>query len=124
MWQEDEDAQDILPQDQCINTAQYCNTLDNLRDAILRKTWTQLRRCVVLQHDTATPHSANLTQQWLQRYGWEVLPHPTHRPDLASSYVHLFGALKRHLGGIAFETEGDLVDELKNRFAHLNLDFF
>ncbi|GFS05021.1 hypothetical protein ElyMa_006510600 [Elysia marginata] len=25
---------------------------------------------------------------------------------------------------MAFETEGDLVDELKNRFAHLDLDFF
>ncbi|GFS06490.1 histone-lysine N-methyltransferase SETMAR [Elysia marginata] len=55
-----------------------------------------LRRGVVLQHDNATPHSANLTQQWLQRYGWEILPHPTHSPDLTPSDFYLFGALKRH----------------------------
>ncbi|GFR84701.1 hypothetical protein ElyMa_002423800 [Elysia marginata] len=29
------------------------------------------RRNVVVQHDNATPHSANLTQQ---RYGWEIVP--------------------------------------------------
>ncbi|GFO18924.1 LOW QUALITY PROTEIN: histone-lysine N-methyltransferase SETMAR [Plakobranchus ocellatus] len=80
---------DILPQGQCINAARYCSTLD--------------------QHDNATPHSANLTQQWLQRYGWEILPHPP---------------LKRHLGGMAFETEDDLISELRNWFVNLDVDFF
>ncbi|GFR62237.1 histone-lysine N-methyltransferase SETMAR [Elysia marginata] len=88
---------DLLPQDQCINAAQYCSTLDRLGDAIRRKRPGLLRRGVVLQHDNATPHSANLTQQWLQRDGWEILPHPTHSPDLAPSDFHLFGPLKRHL---------------------------
>ena len=115
---------DILPQGQCINAARYCSTLDRLRDAIRRKRPGLLRRGVVLQHDNATPHSANLTQQWLQRYGWEILPHPAHSPDLAPSDFHLFGPLKRHLGGMAFETEDDLVGELKNWFAHLDVDFF
>ena len=32
--------------------------------------------------------------------------------------------MKRHLGGMAFETEDDLVGELKNWFAHLDVDFF
>ncbi|GFR97336.1 histone-lysine n-methyltransferase setmar [Elysia marginata] len=32
--------------------------------------------------------------------------------------------LKRHLGGMAFETEGDIVGELKNWFVHLAHDFF
>ncbi|GFR81777.1 histone-lysine N-methyltransferase SETMAR [Elysia marginata] len=61
---------DILPQGQCINAAQCCSTLDRLRDAIRRKRPGLLRRVVVLQYDNATPHSANLTQQWLQRYSW------------------------------------------------------
>ncbi|GFN75349.1 histone-lysine N-methyltransferase SETMAR [Plakobranchus ocellatus] len=82
-----------------------------------------LRRGVVLQHDNATPHSANLTQQWLQRYGWEILPHPAHSPDLAPSDFHLFGPLKRHLGGMAFETEDD-ISELRNWFDNLDVDFF
>ncbi|GFS21473.1 histone-lysine N-methyltransferase SETMAR [Elysia marginata] len=114
----------VLPQGQCINAAQYCSTLDYLRDAIRRKRSGFLRRGVVLQHDNATRHSANLSQQWLQHYGWEILPYSAHSPDFTPSDFHLFGPLKRHLGGMAFETEGDLVGELKNWFAHLDLDFF
>ncbi|GFN89121.1 histone-lysine N-methyltransferase SETMAR [Plakobranchus ocellatus] len=115
---------DILPQGQCINAARYCSTLDRLKEAIRRKRPGLLRRDVVLQHDNATPHSANLTQQWLQRYGWEILPHPVHSPDLAPSDFHLFGPLKRHLGGMAFETEDDLISELRNWFDNLDVDFF
>ncbi|GFO17393.1 gypsy retrotransposon integrase-like protein 1 [Plakobranchus ocellatus] len=63
---------DILPQGQCINAARCCSTLDRLKEAIRRKRPGLLRRGVVLQHDNATPHSANLTQQWLQRYGWQI----------------------------------------------------
>ncbi|GFN79762.1 histone-lysine N-methyltransferase SETMAR [Plakobranchus ocellatus] len=55
---------DILPQDQCINAARYCSTFDRLKETIRRKRPGLLRRGVVLQHDNATPHSANLTQQW------------------------------------------------------------
>ncbi|GFO03272.1 histone-lysine N-methyltransferase SETMAR [Plakobranchus ocellatus] len=104
--------------------SRYCSTLDRLKEAIRRKRPGLLRWGVVLQHDNATPHSANLTQQWLQRYGWEILPHPAHSPDLAPSDFHLFGPLKRHLGGMAFETEDDLISELKNWFDNLDVDFF
>ncbi|GFO37851.1 histone-lysine N-methyltransferase SETMAR [Plakobranchus ocellatus] len=62
--------------------------------------------------------------QWLQRYGWEILPHPAHSPDLAPSDFHLFGPLKRHLGGMAFETEDDLISELRKWFDNLDVDFF
>ncbi|GFO48119.1 histone-lysine N-methyltransferase SETMAR [Plakobranchus ocellatus] len=59
---------DILPQGQCINAARYCSTLGRLKEAIRGKRPGLLRRGVVLQHDNAIPHPANLTQQWLQRY--------------------------------------------------------
>ncbi|GFN86326.1 hypothetical protein PoB_001283200 [Plakobranchus ocellatus] len=39
----------------------------------------------------------------LDRYGWEILPHP---------------------GGMAFETEDDLISELRNWFDNLDVDFF
>ncbi|GFO45365.1 histone-lysine N-methyltransferase SETMAR [Plakobranchus ocellatus] len=115
---------DILPQGQCINAARYCSTLDRFKETIRRKRPGLLRRGVVLLHDNATPHSANLTQQWLQRYGWEILPHSAHSPDLAPSDFHLFGPLKRHLGGMVFETEDDLISELRNWFDNLDVDFF
>ncbi|GFR82264.1 histone-lysine N-methyltransferase SETMAR [Elysia marginata] len=115
---------DILPQGQCINAVLCCNPLDCLRNSIRRKKPGLLRRGIVLQHNNVTPHSANLTQQWLQRYSWEILPHSAQNPDLVTSDFHLFGPLKCHLGGMAFETKGDLVGESKNWFAHLDLDFF
>ncbi|GFO16243.1 histone-lysine N-methyltransferase SETMAR [Plakobranchus ocellatus] len=102
----------------------YCSTLDRLKEKIRRKRPGLLTRGVVLLHDNATPHSANLTQQCLQRYGWEILPHPAHSPDLAPSDFHLFGPLKRHLGGMAFETKDDLISELRNWFDNLDIDFF
>ncbi|GFS08191.1 histone-lysine N-methyltransferase SETMAR [Elysia marginata] len=54
---------DILPQSQCITAVQYYSTFDCLRDAIRCKRPRLLRRGVVLQHNNATPHSENLTQQ-------------------------------------------------------------
>ncbi|GFO41414.1 histone-lysine N-methyltransferase SETMAR [Plakobranchus ocellatus] len=36
----------------------------------------------------------------------------------------LFGPLKRHLGGMAFETDDDLISELRNWFDNLDVDFF
>ncbi|GFR91953.1 histone-lysine N-methyltransferase SETMAR [Elysia marginata] len=42
------DPLDILQQHQCINAAQYCSTLDHLRDAIRRKRPGLLRRGVLL----------------------------------------------------------------------------
>ncbi|GFR83728.1 transposase [Elysia marginata] len=102
---------------QCINAAQYCSTLDHLRDEICRKRPGLLRKGLVLQDDKSyTAMAAALL--------WEILPHSAHSPDLALSDFPLFGPLKRHLGDMAFETKRDHVGELKNWFAHLDLDFF
>jgi hypothetical protein len=38
-------------------------------------------------------------QPEFQELQWEHLEHPPHRPTLAPSDFHLFGPLKRHLGG-------------------------
>ncbi|GFN86520.1 histone-lysine N-methyltransferase SETMAR [Plakobranchus ocellatus] len=76
--------------------SRYCSTLDRLKEAIGRKRPGLLRRGV-----------ASLR-----------------RPDLAPSDFHLFGPLKRHLGGMAFETEDDLISELRKWFDNLDVDFF
>ncbi|GFS07390.1 histone-lysine N-methyltransferase SETMAR [Elysia marginata] len=78
---------------QCIP---YYSTLYHLRDAIRRKSSGLLGRRDALQYDNATPYSANLTEQWKQRYGWEILPHPDLHPDMRPSDFHLSGLLKRH----------------------------
>ncbi|GFN94047.1 histone-lysine N-methyltransferase SETMAR [Plakobranchus ocellatus] len=99
----------------------HLNTPETKRDSM---TWKHPSFPVTKSSKCRGPLLNNLTQQWLQRYGWEILPHPAHSPDLAPSDFHLFGPLKRHLGGMAFETEDDLISELRNWFDNLDVDFF
>ena len=115
---------DILPRGESVNAVSYCETLDKLRHAVRRKRPGLLRSGLVLQHDNATPHTAKRTKEWLERYRWEILPHPAHSPDLAPSDFYLFGPLKRHLGGKQFEDEEELVSEVRDWFSKLDANFF
>ena len=83
-----------------------------------------LNPTVILQHDNATPHTARVTQGWLEKYGWEILPHPPHSPDLAPSDYHLFGPLKRKLAGKRFDDDEELVDHVRKWLQNLDGSFF
>ena len=76
------------------------------------------------RHDNATPQTAKRTKEWVERYRWEIVPHPAHSPDLAPSDFHLFGPLKRHLGGKKFEDEEELIGEVRDWFAKFDANFF
>ncbi|GFS03474.1 histone-lysine N-methyltransferase SETMAR [Elysia marginata] len=103
-----------------INAERYCQTLDKLRDAIRRKRPGQLTKGVILQHDNATPHTARVTQCWLEKYGWDILSHPPHSPDLAPSDYHLFGPLKHELAG----KQEELVDHVRKWLQNLDRSLF
>ena len=123
------DAQGVLlieftPRVQTVNSATYCETLNKLKEAIRRKRPGRLREGVVLLHDNATPHTANMTKQWLQHFGWEILPHPPYSPDLAPLDFHLFGHLKRHLSGVRFDTDEEVVADVKGWLRSLDTQFF
>ncbi|GFN94959.1 histone-lysine N-methyltransferase SETMAR [Plakobranchus ocellatus] len=112
---------DILPKGECVNADRYCETLDRLRHAVRRKRPGLLRIGVVLQHDNATPNMAKRTKEWLERYRWDIIPHPAYSADLAPSDFHLFGSLKHHLGGKKFEDEDKFVigfQSLSQTFSH------
>ena len=85
---------DILEPGHTVNANRYCRTLDKLREAVRRKRPDRLTSGVLLQHDNATPHTAKATQDWIRRFGWEVLPHPPHSPDLAPSDDHPLRPIK------------------------------
>jgi len=48
----------------------------------------------LIQHDNARRHTSLRTQEAIAKFGWNVLPHPPHSPDLAPSDFHLFGPLR------------------------------
>jgi transposase len=51
------------------------------------------RHGVILQHDNARPHTANMTKAAIQELDLEILPHPPYSPDLSPSDYHPFLSL-------------------------------
>jgi len=99
---------EYLPQGETINAARYCETLKKLRRAIQNKRRGLLTSGVCLLHDNARPHTANVTKQLLDSFGWDVLNHPPYSPDLAPSDYHLFTSLKKHMGGKKFSADEEV----------------
>ncbi|GFO20621.1 transposase [Plakobranchus ocellatus] len=118
----------ILPKGESLNADPYCETLDRLRHTVRPKRPELLRSGIFLQHDNEPPpphtHTSKRTMEWLERYRWDIIPHPAHSPDLASSGFHLFGPLKSHLGGKKFEDEDELIGEVRDWFSKLDANFF
>ena len=95
---------ELLPQVVTITADIYCLQLRHLADAIQEKQPTRQRE-VMLLHDNAHLHSANLTKNTIQELGWEVNPHPPYSPDLAPSDFQLFRALSNNFQGLPFRVK-------------------
>lgn len=63
---------------------------------------------IVLLHDNARPHTARVTTDLLNTFGWDVFGHPPHSPDLAPSDFYLFTHLKQHIAGERFHTDEEV----------------
>lgn len=93
-----------------INGARYCATMNRLRVAIKNKRRGRLSNGVILLHDNARPHVADVVKTQLLQFKWETLTHPPYSPDLSPCDFHIFGSLKKHLRGTRFESD-DVVKE-------------
>jgi hypothetical protein len=72
-----------------------------------RKDLGNCQKKIILLHDNACPHMANLTKGTLAAVGWEIMNHLLYSHDLAPSDFHLFGPKKVHLGQ-KFQTDEEL----------------
>jgi transposase len=63
---------------------------------------------MILQHDNARSHTANMTKAAIQELDWEILPHPPYSPDLAPSDYCLFRPLSNNLRGVSFNNDSEL----------------
>jgi histone-lysine N-methyltransferase SETMAR len=70
-----------------------------MKPAIRSERRGRLSQAVLLLHENARPHTAARTLETLRKLKWELMEHPAHSPDLASSDFHLFGQLQEALGG-------------------------
>lgn len=114
---------EFMPTGSTINAVSYCNTLTKLRRAVRDKRPDRGNE-VRLLHDNARPHVANSVREKLQRYQWEILEHPAYSPDLAPSDFHLFGAMKKFLGGQKFDTHDDVKSAVRHWLMQQPTEFY
>src|SRR4051812_6312599 len=90
---------EYLQLNQTVNALSYVKTPKKLAASIRRKRPTLQSDQVLLLHDNARPHIADIVKQEITKQKWTVLPHPAYSPDLAPCDLHLFGPLKDSLCG-------------------------
>ena len=79
-----------------------------------------LENGVLILHDKARPHIGKVVREFLDRYSWEVLPHPPYSPDMSLPDFDLFPKLKINLRGVSFSTLEDLSASVTRRVRQFN----
>ena len=62
----------------------------------------------MILHDNAWPHLGKDVRELLDRYSWEVLPHPPYSPDMSPPDFDLFKKMKINMRDVRFSTLEDL----------------
>jgi len=93
---------DYLPQKTTMSGQYYASLMKKLREAIKEKRRGKLSAGVLLLHDNAPPHRADVSAAAIHDCGFTLLDHPPYSPDLAPSDFFLFPNLKRELRGRRF----------------------
>lgn len=96
---------DFLHERRTVNSEYYCQLLNQAKLAYRQKRRRFPIRDVILLHDNARPHTANLTRETLEEIHWTTLEHPPYSPDLSPCDYHMFGPLKESLGGERFDND-------------------
>ena len=67
--------------------------------------WSQISRSDQRSYTNARPHASGAVSEILEKYGWQVLPHPPYSPDMSPTAFDLFpkieeatpwGTLQKH----------------------------
>jgi histone-lysine N-methyltransferase SETMAR len=101
---------DVLPRGQTIKSDVYVETLKKrFRRLRPHKDVTE----VLLHHENARPHTSLYSLEAITKLQWTVLPHPSYSLDLTSSDYHLFSPLKGAIRGKKFESDREVISEVK-----------
>ena len=98
---------ELLKPGETINGERYRIQLIRLKKATVEKSPEYATRyeAIIFHHDNARPDVAIPIKNCLENSGWEVLPHPPYKRDLAPSNYHLFRSMQNALTGIRFTSE-------------------
>ena len=92
---------DYLEEGRTTDGAYYAEELRQLHQEIVRNSRRKLTRGILLLQDNAPAHMSQVAMAAATECSFEVLPHPTYSPDLASDF-YLFPKLKTNLCGWNF----------------------
>jgi transposase len=75
---------------------------------------------VLILHDNARPHASDAVSEILEKYGWQVLPHPPYSPDMSPPDFDLFSKLKKPLRGKRFRSIEEVSNEVTRVIRRIN----
>lgn len=103
---------ELLQPGDTITGARYRTQLMRLSRALKEKRpqYEERHDKVILLHDNARPHVAQVVKTYLETLKWDVLPHPPYYPDIAPSDYHLFRSMTHGLAEQHFRSH----EEAKN----------
>ena len=108
-----------------INSEKYCAQLDVLKNAIEEKRpdWAN-NHGVVFQQDNVRPCVSVNTLQKLKGFGWDILNHPPHSPDMVPSDYYLFQSMEHSLRIKNFANLNNIQNHLDDFFASKPKGFY
>lgn len=117
---------ELLKPNETITADRYRRQLIKLSQALKdkRPQYAERHDKVILQHDNARPHVANVVKNYLENLKWEVLPHPPYSPDIAPSDYHLFRSMTHGLAEQRFSSYDDTKKWVDDWIASKDQDFF
>jgi len=66
------------------------------------------------------PHASGAVSEILEKYGWQVLPHPPHSPAMSPPALDLFPKLKKPLRGKRFRRTEEVSNEVTRVIRRIN----
>jgi histone-lysine N-methyltransferase SETMAR len=116
---------DYLRRGQTITADVYCKEIEEVHRKLLQTRAALVnRKGVLLLHDNARPHVAEITRAKLNELSWEVLPHPPYSPDISPCDYYLFLSMSNFLANKRFKTEDEVKNEVDRFFKSKNQDFY
>jgi len=101
-----------LPQHRTVTGQYYADLLEHHLCRALRKKRPHFlgENTPIILNDNAQPHVADVVNQLLARWQWEVPYHPPYSPDISPCDFDLIPKVKEPLRGRRFKTIPDIID--------------
>jgi len=101
-----------VPQHRTVTGQYYADFLEHHLRCVLRKKRQHFlsENTPIILHNNARPHVADVVNQLLARWQWEMLYHPPYSPNISPFDFDLIRKVKEPLRGRCFKTIPDIID--------------